>query len=101
MSGDTPNKTEPAIQQQIDDSYVSATYANFCRITGTPEEIILDFGLNPQPLVDPHTPIDITSRIVTSLYSAKRLLLTLHSAIQRYENAFGEIETDVQKRVIK
>jgi len=28
----------------VDDSRVEAKYANFCRITGTPEELIIDFG---------------------------------------------------------
>ncbi|MBQ4194634.1 MAG: DUF3467 domain-containing protein, partial [Thermoguttaceae bacterium] len=37
-------------QLRIDDSNVVATYANFCRVTGTPEELIVDFGLNPQPM---------------------------------------------------
>jgi len=35
------------IQQQItiDDSSVDAEYANFCRVSSTPEELILDLGL--------------------------------------------------------
>ncbi len=33
------------VQVEIDDSKVMALYANFCRVTGTPEELIIDFGL--------------------------------------------------------
>ena len=29
----------------VDETSIAATYANFCRVTGTPEELIVDFGL--------------------------------------------------------
>ena len=38
------NEQEARPQLQVDDSQVVATYANFCRVTGTPEELIVDFG---------------------------------------------------------
>ena len=50
--------TQPApqcVQVEIDDSKAMALYANFCRVTGTPEELIIDFGLNPQPFGIPRT----------------------------------------------
>jgi len=84
---------------KFDDSKVCATYANFCRITGTPEELIVDFGLNPQPIGVPTTPITVTSRIVTNFYTAKRMLLALQTTIQRHEEMFGTLEIDLQKRV--
>ena len=84
---------------KFDDSKVCATYANFCRITGTPEELIIDFGLNPQPIGVPTTPITVTNRIVTNFYTAKRMLLALQTAIQRHEQMFGTLEIDLTKRV--
>ena len=94
---------EPArVQQQqiqIDDSRVIATYANFCRVTGTPEEFIIDFGLNPQPVGVPSSPIPVTQRIITNFYTAKRMLHALQMTIQRHEATFGVLEIDVQKRV--
>ena len=87
----------PAIQ--IDDSKVLASYANFCRVTGTPEEMIIDFGLNPQPFGIPSEPIPVTQRIITNFYTAKRMLHALHLTLQRHETTFGVLETDVQKRV--
>ena len=33
-------------QIKVDDSKAYACYTNFCRVTGTPEELIIDFGLN-------------------------------------------------------
>lgn len=91
---------QPARQQiQIDDSKIVASYANFCRVTGTPEELIIDFGLNPQPFGVPSEPIPVTQRIVTNFYTAKRMLHALSMTIQRHESTFGVLETDVQKRV--
>jgi hypothetical protein len=96
----TPPETDnPASQIKFEDSDVRASYANFCRITGTPEEMIIDFGLNSQPVGVPSAPIVATERIVTNFYTAKRLLFALQATIQRHEQTFGVLEIDVQKRV--
>jgi hypothetical protein len=87
-------------QVKVDDSHAIAAYANFCRVTGTPEELIIDFGLNPQPFGVPNEPVVISQRIVTNFYTAKRMLHALQLTLQRHEAAFGVLETDVQKRVI-
>ena len=87
------------VQLEIDDTKVLANYANFCRVTGTPEELIIDFGLNPQPFGVPTTPIPVNMRIITNFYTAKRMLHALQLTIQRHEATFGVLETDVQKRV--
>jgi len=87
------------VQVEIDDTKALALYANFCRVTGTPEELIIDFGLNPQPFGVPTQPIAITQRMVTNYYTAKRLLHALQITLQRHEAAFGVLEIDVQKRV--
>ena len=94
-----PQQQPQRVQVDIDDSKVLATYANFCRVTGTPEELIIDFGLNPQPFGVPTEPIAVTQRIITNFYTAKRMLAALQLSIQRYEATFGVLETDVQKRV--
>ncbi len=86
-------------QVQIDDSNTIASYANFCRVTGTPEELIIDFGLNPQPVGVPTQPIPVTQRIITNFFTAKRMLHALQLTVQRHEATFGVLETDVQKRV--
>ena len=87
------------VQVQVDDSSVTAHYANFCRVTGSPEELIIDFGLNPQPIGIPKDPIKVTERIVVNFYTAKRLLAALQMSVQRHEAVFGVLETDVQKRL--
>ncbi|MBN1393907.1 MAG: DUF3467 domain-containing protein [Pirellulales bacterium] len=97
--GQTTPQQPQRVQVEIDDSKVMALYANFCRVTGTPEELIIDFGLNPQPFGVPAHPIPVTQRIITNFYTAKRMLHALQLTIQRHEAAFGVLETDVQKRV--
>ena len=81
-----PAQAQPQQEQiQIDDAKVVAMYVNFCRVTGTPEEMIIDFGLNPQPFGTPTVPIAITQRIVTNFFTAKRMLHALMVTIQRHE----------------
>lgn len=94
-----PQAAQQRAQVEIDDTSAIAAYANFCRVTGTPEELIIDFGLNPQPIGVPTSPIPVTHRIITNFYTAKRMLHALQLTIQRHEATFGVLETDVQKRV--
>jgi hypothetical protein len=85
---------------EVKDAGAVSSYANFCRVTGTPEELIVDFGLNPQPIGVPSEPVVITQRIVTNYFTAKRMLHALQLTIQRHEEAFGVLETDIQKRLV-
>ena len=87
------------VQINVDDSHVMALYANFCRVTGSPEELIIDFGLNPQPVGIPKDPIHVTQRIIINYYTAKRLLGALNMSVQRHESVFGVLETDINKRL--
>jgi len=102
-SDDAPAEEPAAPQQrvavQVDDSDTICTYANFCRVTGSPEELIVDFALNPQPMGVPTTPIQIKQRTVMNYYTAKRLLAALQMSVQRHEAVFGVLETDITKRV--
>lgn len=86
-------------QVKVDDADAVCSYANFCRVTGSPEELIIDFGLNSQPMGVPTEPIGIKQRIIVNFFTAKRLLAALHMSVQRHEQAFGILETDVQKRL--
>ena len=98
----------PAQQQQqaqmqgqihVNDADAIALYANFCRVTGSPEELIIDFGLNPQPVGIPRDPISIKQRIILNYFTAKRLLHALSMSVQRHEQVFGVLETDINKRL--
>src|SRR5215471_17925653 len=35
-----PQQEQPQIQVEVDDTHVMASYSNFCRVTGSPEELI-------------------------------------------------------------
>ena len=80
---EAPAAPQAAPQQQqqfqieVDDSHIVASYANFCRVTGSPEELIIDFGLNPQPMGVPTKPIPVVQRIIVNYFTAKRLLAAL------------------------
>jgi hypothetical protein len=96
----TADQAQSRQQVSVDASKAHACYCNFCRVTGTPEELIIDFGLNTQPMGVPTEPIEITERIVMNYFTAKRMMAALQMSLQRHEAAFGVLETDVQKRVM-
>jgi hypothetical protein len=101
-SADAPTPGQPtaaAPQVTLDESNLQPGYANFCRVSSTPEEMILDFGLNPNPYGNTNTTINVSHRIIVNHFTAKRLLTALSRALQRHEQAFGVLETDVRKRV--
>ena len=89
------------VQIPVDVEHMVSTYANFFRVTGTPEELVLDFGLNTQQVTPTGTPesVRLTQRLVMSFYTAKRLLNALQWAVSRYEGNFGVLETDFNKRL--
>ena len=91
------DKAKPA---SVDDSKAVSCYANFCRVTGSAEELIIDFGMNAQPVSAPQTNVEIQQRAVMNFYTAKRLLHALHVSVKRHEEVFGELETDIRKRAI-
>jgi hypothetical protein len=94
-----PAQAQQPRQLVVDASKATALYSNFCRVTGTPEELIIDFGLNSQPMGVPTAPIEVTQRIIVNYFTAKRMLAALQMSLARHEAAFGVLETDVQKRV--
>ena len=84
----------------IDASNLKSSYANVCRIAQTPNEVIIDFGLNPNffgQILD--EPLKLDQRVVLSHDAAKRLCLHLTATIQNYEAKYGPIELDITKRV--
>jgi hypothetical protein len=83
----------------MDDSAVHASYSNFCRVTGTPEEVIIDFSLNPNPFTQQDQNIKVDDRLVLNYYTAKRLFAALQQTIMRHEQNFGVIELNVQRRL--
>ena len=94
-----PKAAAPEQQQvKLDDSMALATYANFCRISGTPEELVLDFAMNTQPNGMMPEVLKLNQRVIINFFTAKRLLGALQMAVHRHEAAFGVLETDIRKR---
>jgi len=91
--------TESRKPLEVSDETAIACYANFCRVTSAPEEVIVDFGLNASPMGAAPQTLKINQRIVLNYYNAKRLLQALHHTVHRYESTFGPLVTDIQQRV--
>lgn len=95
MSDANPAPTPP-----VDASGLKTSYANVCRIAQTPNEVIVDFGMNPNffgNILD--EPLKLDNRIILSHDAAKRLCVHLTATIQNYEARYGAIELDVTKRL--
>jgi len=87
------------IQLRIDESRMRTSYANTIRTSTTPDEVIMDFGVNlPSPTPDnkPMLVFDVSSRVVMNWRGAKRLAITLGQVIRQYEQANGEINLNNQ-----
>ena len=93
--------TPPVPPQQFttDASKISTVYTNFCRVSVTPEELVLDFGLNTQLQPNPNETVNLSHRIVMNFYTAKRLLGALANVVQAHEQQFGALELDFQRRM--
>ena len=99
-TGGTPAGGQPVAHQEItlNEKGAYAAYSNFARVTATPEEVIVDFALNPNPFLQGKQEVQITQRLIMNLYTAKRLCSALLMTLQRHEATFGSIELDVRRR---
>jgi hypothetical protein len=75
-----------------------SAYANFARVTATPEELVLDFALDLAPMdAGPHE-APVSQRLVLNFFTAKRLWQALGVALRQHEEAFGPLEVDPRRR---
>ncbi|MDB5310092.1 MAG: hypothetical protein JWO38_4294 [Gemmataceae bacterium] len=88
------------IQVSIDDSEMASVYVNFFRVTGNPDEVLLDLGMYSQ-VMGPSgpEPIELTHRLVMNFVTAKKLAEVLRVVVARHEQAFGVIEVDPNRRL--
>ncbi len=102
-AGEQATPPQQTQEQGIELSYdksAHATYSNLCRATGTPEEVIMDFALNPNafgPVLA--EPLKVDHRIVMGYEAAKRTAMVLMETVRRHEERFGAIELDPRKRL--
>jgi len=94
-----PAAPTPNVRVDLNTMNLTTTYSNFFRVTGTFEELLLDFGLYTGSLLpNAPEPVKVSQRIVLSFPTAKRLLAALQVALGRHELAFGSVEVDPHKR---
>lgn len=91
------------IRLHIDERNLKTVYANGFRTSATPEEVVLDFGLNlvqlpGQKAGERKIVFQVNERIIMNYYSAKRLTINLSQIIRQHEQQFGDIQLDVAKR---
>jgi hypothetical protein len=91
------------VQLRLDERNMKTSYANAFRSNGTPEEVMLDFGVNvvnppSQPDANPVIVFQVNERVIMNYFSAKRLALALGQMIRRHEEQYGELELDVNRR---
>jgi hypothetical protein len=104
-----PQGTQPAPQQQgqpqqiqvqINDAEMASVYVNFFRVTGNPDEVLLDLGMYSQVIAPAGPePIELTHRLVMNFVTAKKLAEVLRVVVARHEQAFGAIEVDPNRRL--
>jgi len=103
MAEETSATPQPAAQAApqfpTDYSSLSTVYTNFCRVSVTPEELVLDFGLNTTMAPNPNEAIKLTHRVVMNFFTAKRLMNAMIGVVSQYENTYGALELDFQRRI--
>ncbi|HEX4612091.1 MAG TPA: DUF3467 domain-containing protein [Urbifossiella sp.] len=104
-----PDETAPAPQQPaqaqqvqvaINDADMASVYVNFFRVTGNPDEVLLDLGMYSQVMAPTGPePIDLSHRLVMNFVTAKKLAEVLRVVVARHEQAFGVVELDPNRRL--
>jgi hypothetical protein len=93
------------IRLRIDESDVPTRYANSFRTNVTPEDVIIDFGMNTvtkanrsEKGVEAEILFKIDEKRIINYYTAKRLAMTLSRLVRVYEDRFGELKLNVTER---
>jgi hypothetical protein len=100
LADNTPDRGGDPVSTEVtlSDREAHAAYSNFARVTATPEEVIIDFALNPNPFQMGKQELRVSQRLIMNLFTAKRLCSALAMTLQRHEQTFGAIELDVRRR---
>lgn len=88
------------MQVAIRDADLEVTYVNFFRVTGNPDEVLLDLGMFSQ-VVTPTgpEPVNLTHRAVINYVTAKKLAEVMRVVVARHEQAYGAVEVDPNRRL--
>ena len=74
----------------VDEQVATGHYANFANILHNPTEFVIDFGR----VVPGREDVRIMTRVITTPFHAKQILLALQNNVALYEKNFGEIRGD-------
>jgi hypothetical protein len=98
-----PGTAANSIQIPVDATKLQTVYCNFFRmsLSSSTEEVLLDLGVHSGIMAGPNMaePIQLTHRLVLNPFVAKRVLDSLRQIMGRYEQMFGVVETDPQRRL--
>ena len=95
-----PQGQPQQMQVSLNDAEMASVYVNFFRVTGNPDEVLLDLGMYSQVIAPGGAePIDLTHRLIMNFVTAKKLAEVLRVVVARHEQAFGVIEVDPQRRL--
>jgi hypothetical protein len=98
----TPVPQGQQVQVHLREDKAVSVYSNVSRVAVGPqaEEVILELGVMQQdPAKQDQLVMDISTKVYLSIFSAKKLALTLSQAVQRYEQQFGPVELDPRRRM--
>lgn len=100
MSEESSTSVPEQSQIKVDMSSAKTSYANVAGIAANINEVYLTFGINPDPYnPTPTEAVKMENRVIMTPDAAKRLCLNLTATLGAYEQRFGIIELDLQKRV--
>ena len=93
---DKPQTSElPAPNIEWDESALQTSFANFCNVMGTREEMALIFGTTVSwNQAQANLKVQVHHRILMNPYAAKRLMLLLQQGVQQYESRYGELKLE-------
>ncbi len=96
----TPTQANQQIQVPINDADMKSLYVNFFRVSGNPDEVLLDMGLYSQVIAAAGPePVDLSHRLIMNFVTAKKLAEVLRVVVARHEQQFGVVEVDTNRRL--
>jgi len=102
MSEATPQADPQRVDLKIQQTGVDTVYVNSFKHHPTPEEFMLDLGVNRlEPTGNADKPLEVhfnvNSRLVMNYHTAKRLAIAMGSVVKRYEDRFGELDVNANR----
>jgi hypothetical protein len=95
-----PAQANQQVQVPISDAEMESLYVNFFRVTGNPDEVLLDLGMYSQVVgATGPEPVHLSHRLIMNFVTAKKLAEVLRVVVARHEQAFGVVEVDPNRRL--